>query len=242
MKKERDASGQELLAYFNRKEAHEIIERDDHFVDLSVYGPRSYFAEYKSWPKWQKQAVKYAHGKILDIGCGAGRVCLYLQSKGMDVTGIDVSPFAINVCKKRGVKHALVRPIEGISKFHPDYFNTVIMFGNNFGLFGNFKKAKGLLKKLYTITSKDAVILAESTDPYKTDGYYAYHKHNLRKGRMAGQIRIRVRFRNYVGGWFDYLLVSKKEMVAILKGTGWGIKKTINSGKSVYIAVIRKIK
>lgn len=57
---------------------------------------------------------------------------------------------------------------------------------------------------------------------------------------MPGQLRIRVRFRNYIGDWFDYLLVSKNQMKDILKDTGWKVRKFIDSGKFIYIAVIEK--
>jgi len=36
---------------------------------------------------------------ILDIGCGAGTLALYLSSKGHNVTGIDISTQAIKACK-----------------------------------------------------------------------------------------------------------------------------------------------
>ena len=58
---------------------------------------------------------------------------------------------------------------------------------------------------------------------------------------MPGQLRIRIRFEKYVGEWFDYLLVSKKEMKEILEGTSQGVKKFIDSKKSSYIAIIEKI-
>jgi len=63
-----------------KKESYEIIERDDGFI-ISSGGASTYFAEFKDWPKIQKQAIKLAKGKILDIGAGAGRVSLYLQKK-----------------------------------------------------------------------------------------------------------------------------------------------------------------
>jgi len=44
----------------------------------------------------------------------------------------------------------------------------------------------------------------------------------------------------YVGRWFDYLMVSKEEMKEILKGTGWKVKKFIDSEDSLYIAIIEK--
>jgi len=96
---------------------------------------------------------------------------------------------------------------------------------------------------MHRITSPDALIIAESNDPYKTDdrAHFDYQKFNRKRGRMSGQIRIRVRFKKYMGEWFDYLLVSKKEMKKILNGTGWKIKKFIDSKNSMYIAVIQKV-
>jgi ubiquinone biosynthesis O-methyltransferase len=38
--------------------------------------------------------------KILDFGCGAGTLSLYLASKGYDVTGVDISPKAIELAKQ----------------------------------------------------------------------------------------------------------------------------------------------
>jgi hypothetical protein len=58
---------------------------------------------------------------------------------------------------------------------------------------------------------------------------------------MAGQLRVRIRFRKCVGRWFDYLIVSKKEMEEILKGTGWKTREFIDSGNSAYIAAIEKV-
>lgn len=99
-----------------------------------------------------------------------------------------------------------------------------------------------LLQKLHKITTPDALILAESNDIYKTNdlAHLSYHKLNEKRCRMPGQLRIRVRFRQHIGSWFDYLLVSKGEMTDVLKDTGWKIEKFIDSGESIYVAVIRK--
>ncbi|MFA4818453.1 MAG: class I SAM-dependent methyltransferase [Patescibacteria group bacterium] len=237
----KDAYGQEVWAFFLKKDSYEVVERDDGFIGLSG-GASAYFANFKDWPKIEKQAIKLAKGKILDIGAGAGRNSLYLQKRNFDVIAIDNSPLAIKVCKKRGVKNAKVLPIEKIGTFKPKTFDTVIMFGNNFGLFGSFKKAKSLLKKLHKITSSNALILAESNDVYKTDDpvHLSYHKFNEKRGRMPGQLRIRIRFKKYIGDWFDYLLVSKNQMKNILKNTGWRVRNFIDSDKSIYIAIIKK--
>jgi SAM-dependent methyltransferase len=243
MNRDTDAYGQLILAYLEGKPSYEIVERDDGSVGPSGGAP-TYFAEHKNWPVWQKRAIKFAKGRVLDVGAGAGRVSLYLQKRGCAVTAIDNSRLAIQVCRKRGVKDARVISIRDVGKLSLNTFDTVVMFGNNFGLFGSRFGAKRLLKTLHARTTPNAVIIAESNDPYRTSdpAHLAYQKRNRKSGRMSGQLRIRIRFRESIGDWFDYLLVSKKEMKEILEGTGWRVAKYFNSGKSTYVAAIAKEK
>jgi SAM-dependent methyltransferase len=242
MKPNKDAYGQEIWAYFKGKRSFEIAERDDGFIEVTS-GPQSYFKEYKDWPEQEKKAIKLVRGRVLDIGCGAGRHSLYLQNKGFDVLGIDNSPLAIKVCKLRGLKKVKIMSITQIDKFKPNSFDTIIMMCANFGLFGSPKRAKTLLKKFYKITSPNALIIADTRDPYKTNkpAHLTYHKFNKKQGRMPGQVRIRIRFEKCIGEWFDYLFVSKKELKGVLKGTGWKVKKFIDSKGTPYAAIIEKI-
>ena len=238
-----DAYGQQLWGYFKTGEPEsEIIERDDGLISRGQYGGKLYFSEYKDWQKIEKQAMKNVRGRVLDIGCGAGRHSLYLQGKGLDVTGIDNSPLAIKICRQRGLKKAKVLGIEEVGKLKPDSFDTVIMMGNNFGLFGSFRLAQTLLKKLHRVTSPDALIIAMTRDPYTTKdpAHVAYHKLNRKRGRMPGQLRIRVRYKSVIGNWFDYLLVSKDELRKILKNTGWGVERFIDGKDGQYIMLLCK--
>lgn len=242
MKISQDAYGQQLLAQYHSREATvEIIERDDHYIDTGS-DPGLYFSEYADWSPLEQQAVNLAKGRILDVGCGAGRHALYLQEKNFDVTGIDNSPGAIKVCKLRGLKKGLVRPIDKVDKFKPASFDTIIMMGNNFGLFGSFENARTILKKFARITAPDARIIAKTLDPYKTDNplHPSYHDLNRRRGRLGGQIRMRVRYAATVGEWFDYLFVSPEEMRDILSDTDWQIEELLNAETANYVAVIQK--
>jgi SAM-dependent methyltransferase len=242
MKITQDAYGQQLLAQFHdQKPTAEIIERDDRHIDFGSEAGL-YFTEYADWSPVEKQAISLVKGKVLDIGCGAGRHSLYLQEQGFDVTGIDNSPGAIEVCKLRGLKKAEVLPVEDADKLPENYFDTIIMFGNNFGLFGSSENAKKILEKFTRITASEARIIAGTLNPYKTEypNHLEYHELNRRRGRMPGQVRMRIRYERAVCKWFDYLFVSPEEMQEILKDTDWQIREFIAPEDLHYFVVIEK--
>ena len=242
MRLEQDAYGQEVYDYFQGKSVVEIVERDDGYIDISR-GPALYFSPYDEWLPEEQQAIQLAHGRNLDVGCGPGRVALHLQEQGFEVVGIDNSPLAIKTAKLHGVKDARVLSITQVSRKALGVFDTIVMFGNNFGLFGSFKRAKWLLRRFYGMTSENGRILAESRDIYQTDNaeHLAFHELNRQLGRMAGQLRLRVRYKTIIGPWFDYLMVSPDEMRQIVDGTGWHVSQVMMSGEGgIYTAVIEK--
>lgn len=242
MQPEKDAFGQGMIDYYQGEEVTEIIERDDGYMGISG-GPAIYFAPYDEWPEAEQAAIQLAHGRVLDIGCGAGRVCLYLQERGHEVVGIDNSPLAIKTATRRGVIDARILSITQVSRKVLGQFDTLVMFGNNFGLMGNPQRAKWLLRRFYGMTSADGLILAESRDVYDTTepDHLAYHAWNRQRGRPAGQVRLRVRYKRVIGEWFDYLMVSRPEMQEILVDTGWKIRQLFQKeNRADYVAAIMK--
>ncbi|KXH70093.1 MAG: hypothetical protein AM326_04515 [Candidatus Thorarchaeota archaeon SMTZ-45] len=240
MRPEKDAYGQLLWAHYQGKEVFETVERDDGYISAAPL-PKAYFSDYEDWKGIEREAMEFVKGRVLDVGCGAGRHSIYLQKEGYDVLGIDNSPLAIKVCRLRGLLKAEVVAIEDMN-FPPNSFDTIIMMGNNFGLLGSFEKAQNLLKQFYDITSSYSSIIAHTQDPYKTDkpAHLDYQRRNKEEGKMGGQLRIRIRFGKYVGRWFDYLMVSQEEMKQILKQTGWRVKRFIDSEDAAYVAIIEK--
>ena len=64
----------------------------------------------------------------------------------------------------------------------------------------------------------------------------------LNKGgwRARSVIRLRVRYRDLIGEWFDYLMVSQAELQEIVQDTGWRIVEFLESGGAQYVTVIEK--
>ena len=238
--KKQDAFGQEIYDRFRGANVQEIAERDDGHIGVSS-GPLAYFAEYPDWSARERKAIALARGRVLDVGCGAGRVCLHLQRKGLEVVGIDNSPLAVKVCRLRGVRNVRLMSITQVSA-RLGTFDTIVMYGNNFGLFGSFRRARWLLRRFRNLTSPRGRIIAETLDPYDTTDprHFAYHRSNRRRGRMGGQARIRIRYKACVGQWFDYLLASRDEVRKIAAGTGWRVSRFIEPKGARYIAVLEK--
>jgi SAM-dependent methyltransferase len=229
-----------LRAAFDGVDLHEIVERDDGFISASIFGPHAYLAPFRRWPAHHRQGMRYVRGRVLDLGAGGGRVALRLQERGHDVVAVDVSPGAIEVCRRRGVRDARVVSIEDVDESLGS-FDTIVMYGNNFGLFASRAKAKRLLRRFARLTSERGRIVAETRDVSRGDdpAHVRYRKRNVARGRLPGQIRIRVRYRDLATPWFDYLMVGRGELRDILDGTGWMLERTIDSDDT-YIAVIDK--
>jgi SAM-dependent methyltransferase len=96
------------------KPAKEIVERDDGFV--MVFDARYLLAPFKHWDDAnERRAMRFVRGRVLDVGCGGGRVCLHLQDRGLKVVGIDSDVVQNAAHSLRGhlleVDNRIVRPL-----------------------------------------------------------------------------------------------------------------------------------
>jgi hypothetical protein len=148
---------------------------------------------------------------------------LHLQQRGLDVVGLDSSSLAVQAATIRGVKEVWCTSIGALgSKIGA--FDTVVMFGNNFGIFGTPDRAREILTQWAKWMDPAARIFIESTNPYcgGAPGIdRAYYRRNKERGDMPGQARFRYHYGHSVGSWFPWLFVSRREMREILRGTGW---------------------
>lgn len=62
---------------------------------------------------------------ILDVGCGSGEYSLLFQKEGNKVVGMDISPKAVAVAKKKGL-NVILHDIEGEFPFKDSIFDKVI--------------------------------------------------------------------------------------------------------------------
>ncbi|MCL4393865.1 MAG: class I SAM-dependent methyltransferase, partial [Chloroflexi bacterium] len=181
-----------------------------------------YFTRPREFPRHERTALHLACGRVLDLGCGAGRHALYLQGRGLSVTAIDKSPRIVELARTRGVEDARVADVCRRLPFRDGEFDTVILFGNNLAICGTQLRFRHLLRELHRVTGARGRILGTTRQPNTTElEHLGYLRKNLAGGRAAGQIRMRLAHRGHRGAWFDLLLMSPIELLQAAAREKW---------------------
>jgi SAM-dependent methyltransferase len=211
-------------------------ERDDGFT--GVEDAATYFAPAEDWTTVERQACEEVTGRVLDVGCGAGRHATVLTATGLHVIGVDPSPGAVEVARARGVDARL-----GSASALPagiTAVDTVVLFGHNLGLLGTPRQAPTVLAELARVATSHARVFASGVDPYATADpvHSAYHDRNRQRGRMPGHLRLRVRHEHLVSEWFDYLFLSELELANLLRNSPWRLVEVRCGDYGKYVAVM----
>lgn len=156
---QKDILGEAMLDFFNGNYTEDILTETNISEEDAL--PLPYlFRSFEEMPLIEQKALTLAKGKVLDAGCGAGSHALFLQKKGLDVTAIDLSPGAIEVCKLRGVQNVKVADLLCIT----EKYDTILLLMNGTGIFQNLENAPHFLKHLKSLLNPNGQILIDSSD------------------------------------------------------------------------------
>jgi SAM-dependent methyltransferase len=237
---EQDAFGRQLQDELDGTSREATLERDD-----GVSGPSMaaavFFRPYAEWEPPERQVFESSRGRVLDVGCGAGRHSLEAQRRGSDVVAIDISPGAVAVSRARGVRDVRLLSLDAVDA-HLGRFDTVLMLCGNAGLAGTREGTVAWLRRMLDGTTRDARVILDTVDPYDDDDpvEQAYLAQNAARGRMPGQVRIRIRYRERVTPWFDLLLLSAAELEGVAAESGWRVTELIRDPPDIYAVLAKR--
>jgi len=119
------------------------------------------FRSFNEMPEIEQMALELSHGKVLDLGCGAGSHSLFLQEKNLDITAIDISKRAIEACKLRGVKMAFQQDFWHLKD---QKFDTIIALMNGTGICGALTNLPDFLTHIKSLLHPGGQVLIDSSD------------------------------------------------------------------------------
>ena len=174
--------------------------------------PEWFFREHDQWDWWERELLDaVTSGPVLDLGAGAGRVSLWFQKRGFDVTAVDNSPLAVHVCRKRGITDVRLADVNE----PPDdkRWGAVLLLCGNLGLGGTREGVRSLLTRLATICAPGAVLVGDTVDPPHRES-----------------IQLRIRYEGVASPWWPQYNVPIDELPGLVEGTGWELERHLIDG------------
>ena len=164
------------------------------------------FRTYDEMPNIEQQALKLAHGHILDVGAGSGCHALALQEMGKEVTAIDISELSVEVMSERGVKDP--RTIDLYDERMAEQFDTILLLMNGSGIIGNTEGMERFFLRMKQLLAPGGCIYMDSSDlKYlfeDEDGSYVIDI----AGDYYGLVDFQMQYRQIKGEPFDWLYID----------------------------------
>ena len=241
LKPHQDAYGQMMLDYLRDGSGYEIVEHDDGDFSIGA-GPKLYFSEYESWRQTEQDAIDLARGRVLDVGCGAGRFMLWLRDRGHEVVGIDISPGAIEACRRRGIDDVHTLSMAQVSRRRLGLFDTVLLLGGNMALLGPKESARRNLVRLLRVTNPGGQLLGANRDWTRSEDPETRKKSatNVANGRFSGEHRSRIRYKKLATPFSTSSRMSPDELRELATETGWHVAEVLDRGEGIYVAVLKR--
>ena len=225
--------GKAVLQYLNRGTDSSIITLNSLGEEEEV--PVSYFfRSYDEMPQLEQAALDLAKGTILDIGAGAGSHSLILQSRGLDVTALDLSEDAVQCCRERGILKSVCGRVQD---HQGGPYDTMLLFMNGIGVAGYLSGLDELLKKLQSMMSQNGQILLDSSDIRYMYNKEEWSKHTTdESGSYYGDILFSV---YYDGGFeppFPWVYVDYENLQQAASRCGLKAEKIMDGPHFDYLA------
>jgi len=128
-----------------------------------------------------------AAGPVLDLGCGPGRHLAALQAGGKAALGVDLSPVAVQLARRRGAA-AIPRDLFGTVP-HSGRWRTALLLDGNIGIGG---APEALLRRTRELLAPGGAALVELDPP----------------GAPTTRTRIRIEAGGDVSEWFRWARVG----------------------------------
>jgi SAM-dependent methyltransferase len=129
--------------------------------DVTPYPAELFFRTYDDFGIFDELACHYAHGRVLDVGAGAGCISLFLEELGYSVTALEITPEGTEVMRKLGLKDVRCGDF---FELRGEKWDTILLLMNGIGFVGKLKQLDQFLEHCKTLLKPGGQILFDSSD------------------------------------------------------------------------------
>lgn len=228
-----DIFGKAIIDFYQDQYTEDIVVQAPDFDDDSIPVPYL-FRPYEEMPLIEQKALDLCTGTTLDVGCGAGSHSLYLQNtKNLEVTAIDISEGAIEVCKKRGINKTFV---QNFYELRNQRYDTLLFLMNGSGIIGKldridyfFAHVKKLLKpggQLLMDSSDISYLFTDEDGGFWVDASAGYY----------GEMQYRLQYKKQESDWFDWLYIDYNTLQNAANANGFICELILQGEHNDYLA------
>lgn len=110
----------------------------------------------------ETKVLSQARGRILDLGCGCGRIVKHLQDKGLDVTGLDIDPIAIEVAEERGCRQVRGGTLADLDRH--EAFDTILLLNRTLCALGTVDQIRTVLAECHKRSNPGGSLIFDSLE------------------------------------------------------------------------------
>jgi SAM-dependent methyltransferase len=155
------------------------------------------------------EVLDWAQAPVIDLGCGPGRHAAALRAAGVGALGVDLSPVAISIARRRGAAVVLADLFTGVP--HAGRWRTALLLDGNIGIGG---APEALLRRTRELLAPGGSALVEVDGP----------------GAPTYRTRVRLEARDAVSDWFAWARVGVDGIRGLSHAAGLEAREPFGAG------------